>query len=116
MDQGSDAASIFQELMHVNLGQRRVELRHWQRARSYRAVRAALPRLMGELRLRALLDVPCGDLNWMCAVVLVGIEYVGADVVPALIETNTARYGRAGADMSFSRRSPGVTTERHQHR
>src|SRR4051812_37699020 len=39
------------------------------------AVRQALPRLLGELRCRTLLDVPCGDFYWMKRV-KIDVEYI----------------------------------------
>lgn len=52
--------------------------------------------LLRELGVRRLLDVPCGDFAWMQRVDLAGIEYVGGDIVPPLIDANRRRYGRAG--------------------
>ncbi len=47
---------------------------------------AALPRLFRELDIRTLLDLPCGDFNWMSRVNMDGIDYLGADIVEALVE------------------------------
>ncbi len=57
-----------------------------------RSLRAALPGLLVELRVRSMLDAPCGDLNWMSQVDLGGIEYIGADIVPELITDNRLRF------------------------
>jgi hypothetical protein len=59
-------------------------------------VRAYLPELFGRLNVRSFLDAPCGDWNWMQHVDLSGIEYIGADVVPKIIDENTERYARPG--------------------
>lgn len=59
------------------------------------AIRAALPSLCRDLGVRSLLDVPCGDFNWMQHVALDGVSYTGADIVTALAEANQRRYGRA---------------------
>lgn len=41
-----------------------------------------------------LLDAPCGDFNWMRYVALPEtMRYIGADIVPALTETNQSTYG-----------------------
>jgi 2-polyprenyl-3-methyl-5-hydroxy-6-metoxy-1,4-benzoquinol methylase len=61
-------------------------------------VRGELPRLLGELGARSLLDAPCGDFNWMRHVALGGVAYVGADVVPEMIERNRREYGGEGRD------------------
>jgi SAM-dependent methyltransferase len=53
------------------------------------AVRAALPRLLAELSVRSLLDAPCGDARWIAGLPL-AIDYVGVDIVPALVEREAA--------------------------
>jgi len=55
-------------------------------------LRNELPYLLRELNVRSLLDIPCGDFNWMQHVDLGDIHYIGADIVPALIERNRAIY------------------------
>jgi hypothetical protein len=55
---------------------------------STRVVRAALPVALHQLEARVLLDVPCGDFTWMERVDLSGIEYIGGDIVPPIIERN----------------------------
>jgi hypothetical protein len=51
-------------------------------------LRAELPNALRELDARVLLDVPCGDFTWMKRVDLSGIEYIGGDIVPSIIEEN----------------------------
>lgn len=58
-------------------------------------LRASLPPLLRRLNTQRLLDVPCGDFNWMSHVDLSGIEYIGGDIVQPLIEANRERYGSA---------------------
>ena len=52
-----------------------------------------LPPLLRELGVRTMLDIPCGDFNWMKNVDLTGISYTGADIVQELIRADSARYG-----------------------
>lgn len=59
-------------------------------------LRAALPNLFAEWQVKTLLDVPCGDFSWMAQVDLAGLDYLGLDVVPALIAENQRRYGGPG--------------------
>lgn len=56
-------------------------------------LRASLPPLLRGLNVRRMLDVPCGDFNWMRHVDLSGIEYIGGDIVESLIDANRERYG-----------------------
>lgn len=55
-------------------------------------LRRELPVLLSELKVRSLLDVPCGDFNWMRHIELGGIQYIGADIVAELIERNQKLY------------------------
>ena len=51
-------------------------------------LRAELPNALRELSARVLLDVPCGDFTWMKRVDLSGVDYIGGDIVPSIIEEN----------------------------
>ena len=55
-------------------------------------LRASLPPLLRRLNARRLLDVPCGDFNWMRHVDLSGIDYIGGDIVESMIEANRECY------------------------
>ena len=60
------------------------------------SIRPFLSELFAQLSIRTFLDVPCGDWNWMRLVDLEGVDYIGADIVPAVIESNRARFSRYG--------------------
>jgi hypothetical protein len=49
---------------------------------------AALPGLLAEFCIGSLLDLPCGDFNWMQQVQIPDVKYVGADIVPELAANN----------------------------
>lgn len=55
---------------------------------STRVLRAELPKALRRLETRVLLDVPCGDFTWIKHVDLNGIEYIGGDIVPSIVEEN----------------------------
>lgn len=55
----------------------------------------AFPDLLGKINARSILDIPCGDFHWMQKVDLRGIEYIGADIVAPLIESNNRKFGSA---------------------
>ena len=60
------------------------------------AIRAELPLIIKRLSIRSMLDIPCGDYNWIRALDH-GLEsYIGADIVRALVESNLERYSSAG--------------------
>ena len=61
-------------------------------------VRKLLPRLLKKYEIKTLVDVPCGDWNWMKMVDLpkVGVEhYIGGDIVQEIVEENKKNYGDA---------------------
>ena len=60
-------------------------------------LRGALPGMFKRLNIRSMLDIPCGDMNWMRTVDLSGIKYTGADIVPELIKQHQAAPPLAGA-------------------
>ena len=65
---------------------------------STRVLREKLPDALRQLGTRVLLDVPCGDFTWMDHVDLTGIEYIGADIVHSIVESNREQYASAGRD------------------
>ena len=85
----SDPVTNFREIYRTN---------HWSGRSSVsgpgsdgvqtRALAAALPGLLSDLRIGRLLDLPCGDFAWMQHVDLGEAEYMGADLLPELIDRN----------------------------
>ncbi|MEX0780230.1 MAG: class I SAM-dependent methyltransferase [Balneolales bacterium] len=55
-------------------------------------IRTKLPVLLKELEVKLLLDIPCGDLNWITKMDLGSVHYTGADIVPDIIEMNKKAY------------------------
>ncbi len=47
-----------------------------------------IPKLLHKLKVESLLDVPCGDQNWIKRIDLGFLQYTGADIVPALVKRN----------------------------
>ena len=45
------------------------------------AIRRELPYLIQKFGIKSILDIPCGDWNWMKSVDLCGASYIGADIV-----------------------------------
>jgi hypothetical protein len=60
------------------------------------AVRDDVAGLLCRLDVRVLLDVACGDFNWMNELALSVEQYVGIDIVPELIGANQKKYGTRG--------------------
>ena len=59
------------------------------------SIRRALPAMLSELAIGSMLDIPCGDFNWMKEIDLGAVNYVGADIVPKLIARNNQLYRSA---------------------
>jgi hypothetical protein len=63
-----------------------------------RVTRKRLPELWSELQIKTMLDVPCGDFYWMKQVPMDGISYIGADILPELIQKNAELYDRPSVE------------------
>ncbi|MEJ2504422.1 MAG: class I SAM-dependent methyltransferase [Gemmatimonadota bacterium] len=66
----------------------------------------ALPGLCGHLGVARLLDLPCGDFSWMARVDLGDVAYIGADIVPEIVERNRREHaadGRAFLQLDLTR-------------
>jgi hypothetical protein len=67
-------------------------------AEQTRLIRTALPTLLSSRSIATMLDVPCGDFNWMRLVDLSGVNYLGGDIVQALVDQDNQNYGRPGRE------------------
>lgn len=54
-----------------------------------------LPAVLTELNVKSMLDIPCGDFNWMSQLALDGVQYTGADIVQELVERNQKNHANA---------------------
>jgi SAM-dependent methyltransferase len=59
-----------------------------------KAIRQRLPELLARLDTKTVLDVGCGDFNWMRQLEL-GCRYIGVDVASCVIEQNIQNYAAA---------------------
>jgi hypothetical protein len=53
----------------------------------------ALPGLCQRYHVGSLLDVPCGNFNWMARVNLSNVRYTGGDIVPEVVVEAARRHG-----------------------
>jgi len=56
-------------------------------------LRHALPELLRDLGTAAMLDLPCGDYGWMRTLELPVAWYIGADLVPEIVEPLADAFG-----------------------
>ena len=100
--QAGDAASAEAAFRHAHA------VNHWMGAESpsgpgssldqTAVLRRALPGLCRRLGVRTLLDLPCGDGHWMSLTDLGPVRYIGADLLPEIVEACAARGGQAGRE------------------
>jgi hypothetical protein len=57
------------------------------------AIRSQLPLVIKKYNISSILDIPCGDYNWMKEVDL-PVFYTGADIVDELISENNERFAK----------------------
>lgn len=63
-------------------------------------LRYSLSFALEKLAVKSVLDLPCGDMNYMAALNWNEINYYGADIVPEIVEANRSRF-RAEPKMQF---------------
>lgn len=74
-----------------------------------REVRTILEQIVAEYSITSILDIPCGDFNWIRLVKFpIGLQYFGADIVDELVEANIKKHEMPGrvfqyADITSSR-------------
>lgn len=61
-----------------------------------RLVTHLLPDLFRELGIQTILDLPCGDFNWIRGIDLSRIDYLGGDIVQEIVERNARLHQRDG--------------------
>jgi hypothetical protein len=59
-------------------------------------LRPRLAGLFSRLDIRSLLDLPCGDFNWMRLMELSSVDYTGGDIVRDVVQQNVVRYACPG--------------------
>lgn len=62
-----------------------------------RVLRERLPNVIRDLEIHSMLDLPCGDFNWMSHVIsaVPNLDYLGGDIVGDLIDLNNSRYSNS---------------------
>lgn len=60
--------------------------------KSTEVIRRELPELFKKFKIESVLDIPCGDFNWMQHVDMNNVNYIGADIVDKMIESNNITF------------------------
>jgi hypothetical protein len=87
--------SIFQKIFHLH---------HWYNDESIsgpgsslsqtKTLREILPKILSQLKVSSVLDIPCGDFNWIKEIDLSSYSYCGADIVHEIVSSNLSNYSR----------------------
>lgn len=66
-------------------------------------IRSEIPKLLSELNVRSLLDLPCGDFGWMEKTRLPVETYIGGDLVESVVQELSDKFAglRGGVSYSF---------------
>ncbi|KAH8898000.1 hypothetical protein GQ53DRAFT_818250 [Thozetella sp. PMI_491] len=56
-------------------------------------IRKELGNLFADLGVRTVVDIPCGDFNWMQRLDLSNIKYIGGDIVDSMVDNNNKVFG-----------------------
>lgn len=58
-------------------------------------VREGIKRIIKERQIKSVVDIPCGDFNWMKEIVFNFENYIGGDIVEKCIEDNNEKYSNS---------------------
>lgn len=59
------------------------------------SLRKEIIKLIKEKNIKTVVDIPCGDFNWMKEIVFRFDSYIGGDIVSKCIKENNSRYGNS---------------------
>ena len=62
----------------------------------------ALKQIISEFKIKSIIDVPCGDFNWMSYIDMSNIDYTGYDIVNSLIKKNNRKFKKANINFYHS--------------
>jgi hypothetical protein len=62
----------------------------------------ALKQIISEFKIKSIIDVPCGDFNWMSSIDMSNIDYTGYDIVNSLIKKNNRKFKKANINFYHS--------------
>lgn len=57
-----------------------------------KTIRENLPEIFVKYKIQSMLDLPCGDFNWMETISLTLSNYIGGDIVQEIIDSNNRNY------------------------
>ena len=67
-----------------------------------KAVVKALKDVIKNYNIRSIVDIPCGDFNWMSTISMKKINYIGLDIVKDVIDINNKQYKKNNINFFWS--------------
>jgi len=93
-DSEIDMKQVFESIYHKNeWGSEESKSGQGSTIDNSYGAKKALEKIIQELNIKSILDVPCGDFNWLKHVNLFSVKYIGADIVDQMVLDNQLKYG-----------------------
>ena len=62
----------------------------------------AIKLIIKQYKIRSIIDIPCGDFNWMSSLDMENIDYKGFDIVQSVIKENNKKYIKPNVNFYYS--------------
>ena len=62
----------------------------------------AIKLIIKQYKIRSIIDIPCGDFNWMSSLDMENIDYKGFDIVRSVIKENNIKYKKPNVNFYYS--------------
>ena len=62
----------------------------------------AIKLIIKQYKIKSIIDIPCGDFNWMSSLDMENIDYKGFDIVQSIIKENNKKYIKPNVNFYYS--------------
>jgi hypothetical protein len=62
----------------------------------------AIKLVIKKYKIKSIIDIPCGDFNWMSSLDMGNIDYKGFDIVRSVIKENNKKYKKPNVNFDYS--------------
>ena len=62
----------------------------------------AIKLVIKECKIKSIIDIPCGDFNWMSSLDMENLDYKGFDIVRSVIKENNKKYKKPNVNFYYS--------------
>lgn len=89
----SSAKAIFTEIAKNNIWQEKESVSGFgSTLEQTKTIIYEIPKIIEELEIKTIFDIPCGDFNWFKEIDLTGKIYLGGDIVKEIVHHNNRKY------------------------